>query len=256
MVNLDELFPIRPYRPDSQLPPTHWWLKPWLMAGKINFVFGPEKSGKSRLLAWLLASWFVKKSTLPAELYEGPKRIMYLAGEELPEEVEARLRQYIKLLGGDPATPLPIVFISASGMRLELPHYRHWLESKMHQHECDCLLIDPLRRVHQGDENSNNDMALLSNELRRWTNNNGWTAVIVHHTGKLNEFADPNRIATWSRGCTDLATVLDLAVFITPVGNPGANGRSLRVLRAGRFRPVPPLLITDLTDRRGFWPRQ
>lgn len=221
------------------------------MKGRINALFGPEKAGKSRLLGWLLASGFVgKPRTLSMPLRpEGiPKRWLYLAGEEPLETVIGRMKQYIGLLGGDSRMMLPMRLVEAAGMRLDTQVQRSALEQILLRESFDVLVIEPLRRVHGGDEDSNTQMAALHNDLRRWSNGLGVTIVLVHHTGKLSEYADMNRIATWSRGCTDLAAIVDTAAFLEQTGQRETGERLLRLVRAGRFSPVPQLSLVDTGD--------
>ncbi len=150
---------------------------------------------------------------------------------------------------------LPITFIEASGMRLETAQQRGELERILLREKFDWLIIEPLRRVHSGNENDNSEMAEIHNTLRRWSNAFGITITICHHTGKLNEYADMNRIASWSRGNTDLATIVDTAMFVEETRRETGK-RVLRLLRAGRFPPVDALLVADLGDPceggRGF----
>ncbi len=247
----EERFPLIEYDPDIKVDPIPWLVEGAIMGGKINAIFGMEKSGKSRLLCWLLASILTdyERPILSNIGKNAPKRWLYLAGEETAGTVIHRLRDYTSFMDGDGAIGhiLPITFIEASGMGLDQKYRRSQLERTIESGEFDGLILEPLRRVHDGDENSNTEMAALHNDLRRWSNSKGMTIILVHHTGKLHEFADMNRIATWSRGCTDLAAIIDVGVFIEEKVRQ-KNLRSLRLLRAGRFPPLEPLPILDLRD--------
>lgn len=249
-MRLDERFPILPYDPDIAHEPLEWWVESVWLRGKINAVLGAEKSGKSRLMAWLLAASFTgADARIGLEITQAtaPHRLLYLAGEETRATVIDRFRDYVKWFGGDPGRVLPIDFIEASGMRLDLPDQRRWLEQKIREEEYDALFLEPLRRVHGGDEDSNTEMAPLHNDLRRWSNSLGTTVVICHHTGKLREDADYNRIATWSRGNTDLVTLVDAAVFVQETSRKRGE-RTVKLLRAGRFPPYDALMLEDRGD--------
>jgi len=216
------------------------------MLGKINGIFGPEKSGKSRVICWMMAGLYSNdEPKLGFRRDTAPEKWLYLAGEETIEDVTARIASYIDFMGG--GGPPPIHFINAAGMRLDQQRKRLELEKYLVTHNYDGLVIEPLRRVHSGDEDNNTAMAPVMNDLRRWSNAFGITTLLCHHTGKLNEFADVNRIATWSRGATDIAAILDCAMFVEERARvPGK--RIMRLLRAGRFPPVAPCYLDDHGD--------
>lgn len=243
MLNLNELFPIVAFDPNMRTVKVEWTIEGIWQEGKINGMLGPEKSGKSRLMAWLLAGLMTGKKPLGL-MTRPPERLLYLAGEETIEDVTARLLLYARMQGAD-SDMLSIDFISAAGMRLETAQYRDWLAAKLPHY--DMVVIDPIRRVHGGDEDSNTEMSAFHNSLRQWSNNLGLTFVLVHHTGKLNEEANLDRIATWARGNTDFAAIVDTATFVNRI-----SGSDIRLLRAGRFPPLEPLRIKDGSDAKGF----
>lgn len=245
MLNLNELFPVVEFDPLMRTKRIEWTVEGVWQEGKINGMMAPEKSGKSRLLAWLIAGLMAGIPPLGLSI-RSPQRLLYLAGEETIEDVTARLVSYAELMGVGLNNSLPIDFISAAGMRLETAQYRSWLEGKLANY--DMVVIDPLRRVHGGDEDSNSEMAAFHNSLRQWSNNLGITFVLVHHTGKLNEEANMDRIATWARGNTDFAAIVDTATFVHRFDRD-----RIRLLRAGRFPPLDPLQIMDGSDAKGFW---
>ena len=59
--------------------PLRWIVKDIWQAGKINGMAGFEKSGKSRLLSWLLVGMF-KGEALGYHAF--PQKVLYLCGEE------------------------------------------------------------------------------------------------------------------------------------------------------------------------------
>lgn len=244
-IDLSERYPIVPFDPNAEPTPVFWLVEDLWQLGKINAVFGREKSGKSRLLNWLLAALLSEQPALGLGTRR-VKRILYLAGEETQDDITTRLKRYLRLLlvGYD---TLPLDFIEAAAMRLDFDWQREWLEKQLLTGEYDVLVIDPLRRVHGADENKSTEMAGFHNDLRRWSNHHGITTILLHHTGRLQPDADMDRIATWGRGTTDLAAIVDTAAFVDRV-----SARNIRLLRAGRFPPLPPLHIIDDSDKGGF----
>lgn len=220
------------------------------MRGRIGAILGAEKSGKSRLLCWLLACLYAPASPwgLRVDYNQMPKRILYLAGEEMYEDVVMRLEDYLKALGAKANhAALPISFKEAAGLGLEKEDRRRELFDEMQAEGFDWLICEPMARLHDGKENNNDDMRPMHNFFRAISNRYGVTVTVVHHTGKPNEGFDENRIASWARGASDFATLVDTAMFVKEKGR-GEGWRTLSVARAGRFPPLGPLELTDLKD--------
>ena len=193
-------------------------------------MFGPEKAGKSRWLRSVLAHAFYEK-TLFGQPTRLPGRVLYLAGEELPEEITAALMRNVRTIGCNPKDinwSERVTYVSAAGMRLDRHEQRQWIRNEIEDGGYSHVLIDPLRRVHAAKESSNDEMAYICNAFRQWTNELGVTMLVIHHTGKLGEHDDESRIATWARGASDLASVLDWATYIT------RQGDNVQVMRGGR----------------------
>ena len=236
-----DLHPFEPMNPDAPIVPVNWLVPGFIMKGKINMVFGPEKSGKSRFLRWLLANMFLMKDVHNLTL-QSPGRVLYLAGEETASDITPDLMNNVKLLGFDKNDfdwAGAITLVQAAGMRLDDSRQRDWIKQELISGNYDTLIIDPLRRVHAAKESSNDEMAYICNALRSWSNELGITIIVLHHTGKLDEEDDLNRIATWSRGATDLASVLDWAIFLT------RQKHRVCIKRAGRAQPREDFHVYD-----------
>lgn len=252
MSQLDTQFPDIAYDPTILPRPKPWLIESLWMRGKVAALLGAEKSGKSRLLTWLIASLISSREPLGLPITtEPPKRILYLAGEELVEDMVPRFRCYLNLLGANPDAMLPITFKECTALGLEQPHRRWELEQKLVEGGYDWVVLEPMARLHAAAENENDAMRPIHNWLRHISNSHGMTVTLVHHTGKLNEYSDRNRIATWARGASDLATLVDSAAFLEEEGRR-TGWRKLKLLRAGRFPPVDPMSIIDNGDIHGF----
>lgn len=245
---LDELYPFVPMDPDDREHRVDWLAEGLLMEGRINVVFGMEKSGKSRFLAWLLCH-LVSGQPFAGAGVRDPSPILYVAGEEVRQEVTARLLDYQETLGF-PAVDWgeAISFVEASGMRLEREDQRAWLRKRVEDGGFRTMIVDPLRRVHAASEGSNDEMAPVCNALREWSNQLGLSVVVVHHTGKLGLEDDETRIATWSRGATDLPAVLDWALYVRRAENPGSAPDRIQIQRKGRAPKRGPISLLDRGD--------
>lgn len=229
--------------------PTRWLIDDFWQLGKINGMAGFEKSGKSRLMNWLLVG--MSAGTVLGLPTAGPKKTLYLCGEETVDTVNARIKRYAELQG-IPRNMFDIGFVEAAAMRLDFAQRRKELIEQIKDEDYEMLVIDPWRRVHGADEDKSLLMSPIYNDLRSWSNRFGLTTVMLHHTPKLGMEADMERIATWFRGSTDLPAILDTAQYVDRM----SKGKIV-IRRQGRFPPLPLLEITDkggqkLNDDQGF----
>lgn len=246
----DSLFPFVTMDPTDKADPAEWLLPGLLMKGKINGWFGPEKAGKSRLLAWCLVHMYAEGAVegppgrrVLGQPSTSPGKLLYVAGEETRQEVIRRLVEFQEEAGiGLDEIPWSelVDFCEAPGMRLDTSAQRKWLMDRISGGKYRCVMIDPLRRVHGAAENSNDEMAPLLNDLRKWTNKLSLTLWILHHTGKLSLEDDESRIATWSRGASDLPAILDWAVYIKRLSKD-----RMKVTRQGRAPQYEDIILAD-----------
>lgn len=244
--DLTELFPIIPYDPSIKPKLVPWLVDGMFQLGKINAVFGFEKAGKSRLLTWLMLHAWHGKPVWDIVPTTQPRRTLWLAGEEQPEDIIGRIQRQAAFAGFVPAKldlASKLSFMPAAGLRMDQESYRVWLADEIKKGGYDTIIVDPLRRVHGGDENDNTMMSRIYNDWRKWTNDNKWTIIIVHHTGHKKDDAQWERMATWSRGATDLPAILDAAIFVER-----QTQRDLLIRRQGRYAPRPPFKLEDGND--------
>lgn len=248
----DSAFPAHPYEPGAPRRALPWLVEGLWLEGKINVLSGMPKVGKSRLAAWLLVHAY--RGRTPFGPARSPRKLLWLLGEEDRSDAQARLAGYAALAELPEATlSANVTFLEAYGMRFDDARYRAWFERKFLEPRgaCDTVLIDPVRRVHTGDENDNSAMAPWHNELRRWTQKHRKTFILVAH-GKLSTEAwSPDSVASWLRGASDFGAILDAAAFLAENSRSGPR-RRLTVYRAGRFPPLDPAVLLDFGDERGF----
>lgn len=237
--NFRALYPSIRHDPNMQQEPVKWLVNGIWQKAKINAMGGFEKSGKSRLMNWLLVQ---------AAQNERP---LYLCGEEPVALVNNRITNYAALQGFKDYA-FNIDYMMAAAMRLDFKSQRDELLQIMLDDDRTMLVIDPMRNIHGADENDSNAMSPIFNDMRRWTNVYGITIILLHHTPKLSEDADMSRIASWFRGSTALPAILDTAQYVNRI-----NKSKIKILRQGRFPPLEPLQIEDLggsrlNEDRGF----
>lgn len=232
-----------------KIEPTYWLIENIWQLDKINTMTGFEKSGKSRLMNWLLVSLY--KGDVFDRYYCLPRRILYLCGEEQITVVNSRIKTYANIQGID-AKEIDITFMEAAAMRLDIVKERKDLLEKVLEY--DVVVIDPLRRVHGADENDSQAMSNIYNDFRQWSNRHRKTIILLHHTPKIGIDTDMSRIAAWFRGSTDLPAILDTAQYVDR-GHFSTKNKipyDIQLIRQGRFPPMEPLKIVDLGDEKGF----
>lgn len=246
---------------DAVPKPMPWLVDGFILQGGITALLGPEKVGKSRLIGWWLAHMLahpqgglVMKDEQDAPWcgHNGFRKVLYLNAEEQATDVMARVNEYARADGLEPSDDWPIMCLPAAAMQLHRQRDRDEFEKEfLATNEFDFVIIDPMRRVHAGNENDNSSMAPLHNDMRRWSQERNQTWLIVHHSGHFKDTDDMGRIATWCRGATDLPAILDGALMMrTVVAEKGMSVRALK--RGGRFAPEPDISLLDYGDPAGF----
>jgi RecA-family ATPase len=222
------------------------------MEGKVNGVAAPEKSGKSRLVNWLLVGMY-RGYVLGLPTIEPPKTLYLAAEETVEDDLQSRLLQYAALQGVPPAL-LDIHFMAAMGMRLEQVQQRSWLEQRLLDEDFGMVLIDPLIRVHGAQENDNHEMSKILTFLRHLATKRKVTVIIVHHSPKPTEETNLLRMNSWFRGASDIAAVIDMGMYVNRLKNTKKpnDPELIQLLRGGRTPPMAPLMIRDDGDMGGF----
>jgi RecA-family ATPase len=247
--DLIQLHPLATHDPNKEFPPEIWLVDNlWLGGGKINGLFGPEKAGKSRFLCWALVNMIAGYPPLAGMNVDNPpQHVLYMRGEESEKQIVERIDHYGAMQGLS-TMGWPITYMSAANFHMEWSGYTDPLLEIITRLGIDLVIMEPLRRLHGGAEGDNDEMSKIHNLWREWTDNHGINILFTHHTGKLSDGADMTRIATWSRGASDLAAILDSATFLHRHGQSMEGLGHVRLLRAGRFAPLPERMISDVTD--------
>jgi RecA-family ATPase len=183
---------------------------------------------------------------------------LYLNAEETDAAVQTRIWDYAASAGVTPNASWPLDVVEGLALGLNLysaAERKDFVERFLAPGQYDVLVIDPLRNVHTGDEDSSTDMTPMYQAVRDWTSRYGITLILVHHTPKLYEGADLTRIATWSRGSTALPAILDWANMLRELNvykTAGGTNREMSMLCKGRPSAEETYKLVDLGDPKGF----
>lgn len=241
---------------------------PWLVDGlwtrgqMFGAMLGFEKCGKSRLISHLLAHMLAQPKggpvmwhadgNGPALWHSGIKRVLYLH-EEPREKIQNRINWYARQSGFTPSKDWPITYLFGTGSKFDQPYRRELFERQfVSSGDYDLIFMDTLRRVQEGDEDSNTRQAPMFNDMQAWTYRYKLGLMLVHHSPKWGEATDTERIASWARGASDLASVLDVANMMKGV-MPTPDG-FLRTVKVDGRVSVPDVL--ELFDRGDYNPKE
>ncbi len=124
--------------------------------------------------------------------------LVYLAEDEL-SEVRARLESLCRHRQLDIHT-LDLAVITEPTLRLDTPIDQERLRATVRRFRPRLLLLDPLIRLHSGDENSSQDIARLLSYFRELQRTFDLALILVHHTSKRSR-SQPGQAL---RGSSDL----------------------------------------------------
>lgn len=204
-------------------------------------LVGPPKSGKTLWALDLAISITEGRSFLGFDIPE-PKKVLFLSAEGGPRLLQQRLGC---MRGSDlsAAALERIQFWWPHGERLVLENEtsQDQLIEIAREHNISAILIDPLVKFHDLDENSTRDMALLAKALHRIREETGTALILVHHTRKGSKDSRP-RSAQEARG----SNVLQGDVDSTLVLERRRTSNDFILSFELRWAPEPPALRLTL----------
>lgn len=220
-------------------PPEQWLVEEILDDGAFTEVVGRAKASKTWLLIHLAAciasgrpvfGHFQVKRTGPVVLLlredartKGKRRIRAeLAGLGLSgEELAAATQNIFVWFGGSS---------SAVNIADELSFARFLLRCK--QVSPVAVFMDPLRQLHDEDENSNTDMAPIMRRFLAASEILGCTVVLSHHSGKPNEATGKTHSVQMARGASVIGDMAEgyLAFMKTDDGERNVWVNTINVL--------------------------
>jgi hypothetical protein len=160
-----------------------WLIRDFWARGAVGLLGGPPKVGKSWLgldMAVSVASNTACLGHFPVE-HRGPA-LVYLAEDALPlvRERLAGLCAHRGIALGS----LDVHVITSPRLRLDDASDLASLVTCVERLEPHLLLLDPLVRLHTGDENSSSDISALLGDLRELSRAHDLAIVVVHHMSK------------------------------------------------------------------------
>jgi hypothetical protein len=192
-------------------PPDKSWLVRHLWSHlAVGLISGHPKVGKSWLGLDLAVSVASGTDCLGAFPVEQPGlALVFLAEDPLPR-VRERLASICALRGLD-LDRIALHVITAATLRLDDPGDRDRLIATVARLRPRLLLLDPLVRLHAGDENDARYIAALLGFLRKLSREHDLAIALVHHMSKKSR----RQLGQSLRGSSDLWAWTDSAAYLT-----------------------------------------
>ena len=215
----------------------------WLVEGlwpdpAVTIVGGQPKSWKSWLgldVAVSVASGTPCLGRFPVHR-RGPA-VVYLAEDALPD-VRARI-ECLCCSRGLALEDQELHVVTEPVLHLDADEDRRRLRAAVERLGARLLVLDPLVRLHRGDENSSQEISALLGFLRELQRAHDVSVLLVHHTSKRTH----GRHGQALRGSSDLHAWADVGLYLTWHGDELRLTPELRVSAA-----VPPMTLRLVAD--------
>jgi hypothetical protein len=189
-----------------------WLVRTLWTRHAVGLISGHPKVGKTWLgldVAISVASGTPCLGRFPVD-DPGPA-LVYLAEDALPR-VRERLASLCALRSLR-LDALPLYVITATSLRLDDHADRQRLEATLARLAPRLLVLDPLVRLHSGDENDVRYVSALLGFLRALSRRHHLAIALVHHMSKKNR----RQLGQSLRGSSDLWAWADSAAYLTRV---------------------------------------
>jgi RecA-family ATPase len=220
----------------KELPADDWLVDGFLTRGNTGLVIGqPKKAAKSWLL--LGAAWSLSEGKpmwgIPQLMPPRPLRTVYFTQEDTEKNIQDRVRKHTvdgRREANDRLWIVPknlnIKLDTDLGMRLVT---RELAQVAEQAGPIDLVIFDPMRRIHDGEENDSTTIAKLWERIDAIHNTHKCGTLIAHHIAKppndRNSYdpTDPYH----GRGSGDIYGGGDAFVMVVP-GPLAPDGKSWR----------------------------
>ena len=199
--------------------------------GVVTLLLGDKKTGKSAVAMELAVAIARKESHwLGFPLAPCKGHAVYLLGEDSPGEAARRVQS---MTGGE--TPDLLYIIPADGTELD------GLLETLKKHKVDCLIVDPARKYHTGNEDNSTEISNMLNKLQSFAAAKDCAVLVLHHLKRGAVIRNIDDLGTSYRGSgvyTDRARVtlgLRHAGNETEIGIPAPGGTPLHNLLASEM---------------------
>lgn len=238
------------------LPPVLDFVLPGLLAGSVGTVVGSGGIGKTTFLLQLAMACSAKLSE-ENDIFcveTSPARVVYIAAEESRKVLSVRLHAIWKSYanadvhrGSHPSAENRITLLDenlhlvpAVGDSVLL--VKDGATTDFFKELCTfckgarLVIIDPLRRLHDGDENSSSAMTQVVEVLESLAKHSGAAVLATHHMNKVSGFTGTTDAAGASRGSSALTDAVRWQLNMSPMSDSDAGNFGLSENRGSYLR--------------------
>jgi hypothetical protein len=188
--------------------------RPWLVTGlwadqAVGFIGGTPKSCKTWLSLELAVAVASGRPCLGRFPVTDPGPVLVYAAEDDAQAIRERVAGIAKARHVD-LHRLAVGLIQSPNLRLDVDDDCQRLDATISKIQPRLLVLDPLVRLHRGDENSAAETSLLLSRLRQLQREHGVAIALVHHIRKSTS-AQPGQAL---RGSGDLHAWSDSNLFL------------------------------------------
>lgn len=210
------------------------WLIEGLWANEaVGCIGGTPKAGKTWLALEMALAVASGQSCLGHFPVKNPGPVILFCAEDGPRAVQERVAGLAKARGIDFAR-LPVGWIDAAAIWLDDPTHQKRLGLTVAAMKPRLLVLDPLVRLHRGDENSAGDVANVLGYLRALQREHHVAIVLVHHVRKSGA-SEPGQAL---RGSGDLHAWGDSNAYLLK-----RDGKPTLVVEHRAHRSPEPLVV-------------
>lgn len=200
----------------------------WVWQG-VGCIGGPPKVNKTWLAVEIAIAVASGRPCLGRYRVLQPGPVLIHCVEDGASAIRARAEGLCKARGID-FDRLAVGWLDACPLQLDRPGDQLRLSATVEKTRARLLVLDPLVRLHHGDENASADMSRLLGFLRSLQRQHGVAIALVHHVRK-SAAAEPGQAL---RGSGDLHAWVDSGLYVV------RRGGQLVLVAEHRSRPSPP----------------
>lgn len=216
-------------------PPGGGWLVEGLWGRQaVGVVGGIPKAGKTWLGLDLAVSVAAGVPALGRFPVRDPGTVLLYTAEDKAHDVRARVAGIAEAAGVD-LERLPVGLITEPALRLDLDADRDRLTATLAKLKPRLLVLDPLVRLHRGDENSSAEISHILGFLRQMQREHSTAILLVHHVRKSGA-GDTGQAL---RGSGDLHAWGDSNLYVTQ-----QDGKTILVPEHRAHPPTAPITIS------------
>jgi hypothetical protein len=225
-------------------PEDAWLVRSLWSRRAVGIISGHPKVGKTWLSLDLALSVASKTPCLGAFPVDDPgPALVFLAEDALPR-IRERLAS-LCALRGLALDAVPLHVITAAQLRLDVDDNRDRLAATVARLRPRLLVLDPLVRLHGGDENDVRYVSALLGFLRRLAREHDLAIALVHHMSKKSR----RHLGQALRGSSDLWAWSDSAAYLTRTA-----GQVLLTVEHRAAAAVPPVPLALVVGAGGRTP--